>query len=251
MKSIIRHPNLTVSPLTGAITGLVTVTLLLSADIPFIDPASLILVMGGTLTAGIVAFEYQLITKAIREAVSVKSLRPFTLTERVHFFAETSQILRSKGNIALEQIASEQNDPLLRKGLQLVADGYPESEIRYALSLDIRILKDQRRTSVDVLNFLASVAPAAGLIGTVIGLILMLSNIGSSSELGNGMSLALLTTLYGAILSYLVLQPLATRLDKSSQNIELLHNLTLEGVMTLSKGVNPILVQEHLEAFAA
>jgi chemotaxis protein MotA len=132
-----------------------------------------------------------------------------------------------------------------------VADACPSEEIRYSLNLDIRIFKEQRRASVDVLTFLASVAPAAGLIGTVIGLILMLSDIESSADLGSGMSLALLTTLYGAMLSYLLLQPLATRLEKSLRDIDMLHSLTLEGIMALSKGINPSLVQEHLEAFAA
>lgn len=243
--------KLNVSPLTALVTGMVCLLGIFSEHIPFLDIGSLLLVFGGTLLSGVVAFNSQNILTAFNDAFQTRALHPLAMNERVALFSEFAQIARSKSIIALEIYAQREEEPLLRKGLQLVADGTTIEEIRYALKLDISILNEQRKKSIDIIYYLASIAPAAGLIGTVIGLIMMLSQIENSSELSSGMSLALLTTLYGAILSYLVLQPLGTKLEKNSKDLEMMETLTLEGILALASGVNPQLVQERLESFAA
>jgi chemotaxis protein MotA len=248
--SYIPFPGFRASLLTGVILISLSGTILISEYIPFLDPFSLIIVLGGTLLSGIISFEANSITKAFNEAYHSKALNSFITTERLAYFSNLSQIARQKGNMALEKFARQEEDPILRKGLQMVADGTPVEEIRYLLNMDITVSKAQKTESVDILFYLASIAPAAGLIGTVTGLIFMLSQIENSSQLSSGMSLALLTTLYGAILSYLVLQPLATKLQKHIKDDEMLQILTLEGILALAKGINPQLMQERLEAFA-
>jgi chemotaxis protein MotA len=224
--------------------------LILGNNLTFIDPFSLLIVVGGTMLSCSISYEFPLMTQAIREACRRNNPEQLMIAERVAYFSNLSQIVRHKGHVSLEKFALQEDDPLMKKGLQLVADSTPVDDLHHILKTDISILKSQKSTSVEILFYLASVAPAAGLIGTVTGLVLMLSDIENSAQLGSGMSLALLTTLYGAILSYLVFQPLGTRLEKRLKDDEMLNKLSVEGILALAKGTNPQLMQERLEAFA-
>lgn len=216
----------------------------------FLDPTSVLIVFGGTFISGIISYDPPSISKALKESWQRSDIDQLYIAERVAFFSDLSQVMKRNGIFVLEKYAHQEEDPLLRKGLQLVADGSPIDEIRHILQTDTHVNKSQKTTSVEILFYLASVAPAAGLIGTVIGLIFMLADVENSSQLSSGMSIALLTTLYGAVLSYLVLQPLATRLEKRIKDEEMLQRLSIEGILALSKGTNPQLMQERLEAFA-
>ncbi len=246
----IPQPNLRASILTTIVLIGIIAGIFLSNHVPFLDPVSLLIVVGGTLISGSIGYEFPSIIKALKEAYRSKSHDQMQIAERIAYFSNLSHIVRHKGNIALEKFASQEDEPLMKKGLQLVADGTPQDELRHILSTDISVLKAQKASSVEILHYLASIAPAVGLIGTVIGLIMMLGNIEDSSQLGNGMSIALFTTLYGAVMSYLILQPLAAKLEKKLKDEEMLQHLTIEGILALSKGINPQLMQERLEAFA-
>lgn len=233
------------------VSGIVILTIiLLSEYIPFLDPFSLFLVIGGTLVSGCIAYNFDSIISSIKTSYYCTPLNQIEFENRIAYFSTLSQIVRHKGNIALEKFASNEEEPLMKKGLQLLADGAPHEELKHLLSNDISVIRAQKESSIEILHYLASVAPAAGLIGTIAGLIIMLGDIENSSQLSSGMSLALLTTLYGAILSNLVLQPLATKLDKKLKDEEMLHRLSLEGILALSKGLNPQLMHERLEAFS-
>jgi chemotaxis protein MotA len=244
------QPRLRASILTAVITISAAGLFFLSNYVAFIDPFSLLIVLGGTLLSGSISYELPSIIKAFREAYQSKSVDQMQIAERVAYFSNLSFIVRQKGNVALEKFAQQEEEPLMKKGLQLIADGTELNELRHILKTDASLFKTQRYASVDILFYLASIAPAAGLIGTVTGLVFMLSDIENTSQLSTGMSLALLTTLYGAVLSYLILQPLGTRLEKQIKGEEMLHQLSIEGMIALSKGTNPQLMQERLEAFA-
>jgi chemotaxis protein MotA len=242
--------NLRASILTALLLLFTAGIFILSNYVAFIDPFSLLIVFGGTLLSGSISYELPSIVRAVREAYYSRPVDQMQIVERVAYFSNLSHIVRQKGNIALEKFAHQEDEPLMKKGLQLVADGTDTEELRHMLNTDVSILKTQKTASVEILFYLASVAPAAGLIGTVTGLIFMLSDVENTAQLSTGMSLALLTTLYGAVLSYLVLQPLGTRLEKQIKGEEMLNQLSVEGIIALSKGSNPQLMQERLEAFA-
>lgn len=217
----------------------------------FLDVTSFLIVFGGTLLAGIVSFSLEEVLASIREAIYSKKLHPYEYIAKIDYFAELAVIKRTKGDFSLENYAKVEVDPMIKKGLQLIADGVAASEIRQVLTLDYRVKLEKSRYSIKILSHLASVAPAAGLIGTVVGLVQMLGNLNSSQDLSNGLSVALLTTLYGAVASYIVLQPLATKLEDHVESEGTLLDLTVEGLVSIASGHPPQIVKERLEAFAS
>lgn len=234
--------------------GVFISALLLSMDLfslKFFDVPSLLIVCGGTLLAGAVSYSFEEVIAAIKEAVGSKKIHSYEYISKIEYFAELAVIKRTQGDFSLENYARVESDPMIKKGLQLIADGISPEEIRQVLTLDYRIKFEKSKYSVKILSQLASVAPAAGLIGTVIGLVQMLGNLQNAQDLSNGLSVALLTTLYGAVISYLCLQPLATKLEDHLESEGILLDLIVEGIVSIASGHGPQILKERLEAFAS
>jgi chemotaxis protein MotA len=217
----------------------------------YFDLASIFIVFGGIFLAGLVSSDYEQLVSAVKDALNSSKIDPSEFSIRINYFAEMATIKRNHGEFSLENFARKAEVPMIKKGLQLIADGIPIEELRHSLSLDYRLTLEKKRNSVKIINQLATVAPAAGLIGTVVGLVQMLGTLENSLELTQGLSVALLTTLYGAVISYLILQPLANKLESHIETEDMLLDLTLEGLVSIAQGYNPQLLKERLEAFAA
>ncbi len=217
----------------------------------FIDMTSIVIVVGGTFGAGIFSYGINDIRNAISDAISYKSNGKQDFEAQLLKLIKISKVAKNQGPLSLEKLAKATNDSLLRKGLQLIADSTSSEKIRHTLEIESRLGKSQIQEQITILSSLAAIAPALGLIGTVIGLVQMLSGITDSETLGQGMSVALLTTLYGAVLSYLVLQPLAIKLEKKLRDKEILDELTQEGIEAIEEGLSPQLIEERLSPFAA
>ena len=243
--------NLQVKYLAAATLVILGVYFSFAGDFRFFDLPSVFIVFGGTFLAGIVSSDFDQMSAALQDSIYSKKPDAIEFLSRIHFFAEMATVKRARGEFSLEAFAQTAKDPMIKKGLQLIADGVTVEELKHVLTLDYRLLLEKRRNSVKLLNQLAAVAPAAGLIGTVIGLVQMLGQLNNSSELTQGLSIALLTTLYGAIISYLILQPLANKLESHIESEDMLLDLTVEGLISVALGFNPQLLKERLESFAA
>lgn len=235
--------------ITSGILALVYLTV--GTDFRFFDLLSVVIVLGGTALAGLVSYSFDELNTAVKDSIHSRKIDPREFSERINYFAELALIKRTKGDFSLENYARSEYDPMIKKGLQLIADGVRVEELRQALNLDYRLLLEKRRSSIKILNQLAAIAPASGLIGTVIGLVQMLGQINNSAELSHGLSVALLTTLYGAVLSYLILQPLANKLEDHIEGEDMLLDLTVEGLVSIGAGYAPQLLKERLESYAA
>ncbi len=227
------------------------VYLMVVTEFRFLDPLSILIVVGGTCLAGLVSYDLEDLKFAISESLHSKKVDSREFDHRIEYFAELASIKKVKGDVSMEDFAKAEYDSMIKKGLQLIADGVSVDEIRKYLIIDYRIILEKKRYSIKILNQLAAVAPAAGLIGTVVGLIQMLSMVNNSSELSHGLSVSLLTTLYGAVLSYLFLQPLANKLESHIEGEDMLLDLTVEGVVAIASGYAPQLLRERLESFAS
>lgn len=225
----------------GAIAMMVIAIALGGSPAAFVDLPAVLIVLGGTTLVTLAGFTWA----ELRHAVTVMG-RTVTYRRReprsaaVHMlevaeFARFNGILKLQGSVH-QGTASE---PLLHKGLQLVIDGVDPDEVEAMLREDVISRHHRHARTIAVLRRAAEVAPAMGLIGTLIGLVQMLGNLTDPEAIGPGMAVALLTTFYGACLANLVFTPLASKLERNSDDETLLDRLYLLGVLSIGRKDNP------------
>lgn len=214
----------------------------------FIDAPSVLIVIGGGLAATLIRFPLAGVVGAFgtggKVAFTHVKVEPRELIEKI---AEMGDIVRRSGPLGLESI--EIDEPNLAKGSQMIADGYDGSFIRDSLELNrdqylTRLMEGQR-----VFKSLGDAAPAFGMIGTLVGLVQMLANMDDPSSIGPSMAIALLTTLYGAVISNLVCLPIADKLTAKLGYEEINQTLVIDGVMSVREGKSPALIREMLMAY--
>ena len=145
----------------------------------------------------------------------------------------------------LEDIKS----PFMRKGIMLIVDGSNSELVKNVMETEIYYLQERHGRSIAVLNTGAAYAPAFGMVGTLIGLIVMLLTLEDSSALGPSMATALITTLYGVLLANLVFSPLAKKLSALSAQEVMYNEMILEGILSIQDGENPRMIRDKLESF--
>jgi chemotaxis protein MotA len=161
-----------------------------------------------------------------------------------------SEKARREGLLALEDDLDELEDDFLRKGIQLVVDGTDPEIIRNIMETELNNMQTRHEQGIKVFEDWGLFAPAFGMIGTLIGLIIMLQNLGGDqSAIGSGMSAALITTLYGAVFANSVLIPIANKLIYVNEQEILIREIMIEGTLSIQSGDNPRIVKEKLVSF--
>ena len=158
-------------------------------------------------------------------------------------------INRRDGALALEQEIPKVSDIFFVKGLQMLVDGQDSESMRNLMFLEIDNVRERHSVGKKILEFMGAAAPAFGMIGTLIGLITMLAQIEDKSAIGIGMSTALITTLYGAVLGYLVFLPVKRKLEDRDEGESLVKEIMIEGILSIQSGDNPRILEEKLLAF--
>ncbi|GAU08386.1 motility protein A [Desulfoplanes formicivorans] len=228
----------------GLVLGAIGKSILLFFNIP-----SLLIVVGGTIGATLI--NYPLghvlgVMGVIKNTIFSKLESPAEIIEQ---FMDYAKRARREGILSLEPVIKEIDDEYLKKGLQLTVDGLEPEIIRDILETEIAYLEERHGNGAEVVSVMGAFAPALGMIGTVIGLILMLQTMNDPSTIGPSMAVALITTFYGAVLSNLVFNPLAGKLRLRSKEEVLIREMILEGVLSISKGENPRIIQEKLNSY--
>ncbi len=215
----------------------------------FIDVQSAVMVIGGTLGATLIANPLPDVIGLV--SVYMKSIKntqisPNELIEKIVGFAETA---RREGILALEAAVEEADDAFLSGGIRLAVDGTEPDLIMDILETELRFVEERHKHGQEIIARMASTAPAFGMIGTLVGLVIMLKNMDDPAAIGPGMAIALLTTLYGSILANIFLDPIAAKL-KTYSGIELLaKQMIIEGIMSIQSGDNPRIVEHKLSVF--
>ncbi len=185
-------------------------------------------------------------------------MRYFRLTLRIPNYEEEriisqlvtfSEKARREGLLALEDDLEEVEDEFLRKGIQLVVDGTDPDIIKNILYNELNQVQTRHAIGINLFDDWSKLAPAFGMIGTLIGLITMLAQIEDKSAIGIGMSTALITTLYGAVLGYLVFLPVKRKLEDRDEGESLVKEIMIEGILSIQSGDNPRILEEKLLAF--
>lgn len=235
----------------GMITGAVVVfiAIFLGGSLSqFIDVPSILIVLGGGLAATLIRFPLNGIMGAFVVGSKVgfthKKIEPRDLVEQI---TEMADVVRKSGPLGLENVEIE--DPTLAKGVQYIADGYETDFIRESMERERDLYLERLAEGKRVFKGLGDSAPAFGMIGTLVGLVQMLANMDDPSTIGPSMAIALLTTLYGALLSNLVCLPLVDKLDAKFDVEELNQTLVIDGVMQIRESKSPAIIREMLIAY--
>ncbi|MDD3311023.1 motility protein A [Pseudodesulfovibrio sp.] len=230
--------------------GLVVSAILTGSSLMiFVSIPSFLIVVGGTVGAALVNYPmgYVIGVVGVIKNTFFSGLEsPQDVIERFKDYANRA---RREGILSLEPLIKEIDDDYMRKGLQLTVDGLEPQTIQEILETEISYLSERHATGADVVAVMGSLAPAMGMIGTVIGLVQMLQTMSDPSTIGPAMAVALLTTLYGALLANLLFNPMAGKLKARSKEEVLLREMIMEGILAISKGENPRIIEEKLNSY--
>jgi chemotaxis protein MotA len=221
----------------------------------FADLASFIMVAGGTLAATFISYEprYVILSlKLILRIVMSPRIGRNVLKNEVGRVIRWAYTVQKNGIPALEAEAkkSTSDDKFLKFGIDMVISGYTGAEVREIMNTTIETTFGRNTVQVDILQNMASAAPAFGMIGTLVGLIIMLDNMGGDpSSLGKGLAVALLTTLYGVLMARIILIPAATKILQREQIIRFRNYLVAEGLALLADKKSPRYIQDKMNSF--
>jgi len=240
-----------IATIAGIIAGsaVVAVAIIIGGDVgTFLNLPSILIVIGGGFAATVIRFPLKNVFMALalggKVAFTHKHSDPKAMIDQI---ADLAEKVRREGPLALDNM--EIDDPFLSKGAQYVADGYDPVFIQEALELE----RDQLLSRLDegqrIYKAIGDAAPAFGMIGTLVGLVQMLSSMEDPSTIGPAMAVALLTTLYGAVVANLIALPISDKLGTKGKITDVSATLTIDGVMQLAAGKNPNLIREMLVAY--
>ncbi|QHS23046.1 flagellar motor protein MotP [Virgibacillus sp. MSP4-1] len=215
----------------------------------FVQASSILVVLGGLLGAILINFslkDLKLTLRVFKEAFNTES---YDLKELIRLFVGLSEKARREGLLALENEVDEVEDPYIRKGVLLAIDGIEPEVINDIMNAEIVAMEERHQRGRAIFQKAGEYAPAWGMIGTLIGLVLMLNNLSNPETIGPSMAVALLTTFYGTLLANLVFNPLAGKLENKTDEEIFLKQVVIEGVIGVQSGQNPKILEEKLSAF--
>jgi chemotaxis protein MotA len=230
--------------------GLILTAIVIAGDPGvYVNPQAFLIVIGGacaaTMTSVSIARFFDIPRIAYRALFSRATDPMGTLRQLV----QLAEIARRDGILALEMRIDELEDPFLVRGVEMAVDGTDPEVIQTVMETELEYLIARHDAGRGTLESLGRFAPAFGMIGTLIGLVAMLSNMNDPKRIGVGMSAALITTLYGALLANLVFLPLAEKLALRSNEEVLVKQIIIQGVMSIQAGDNPRSVRAKLLTF--
>ncbi|WP_016957817.1 flagellar motor protein PomA [Catenovulum sp. SX2] len=239
----------TVVGIVGAV-GFIVMAMMLGGDLGmFADVPSVLIVFCGSLFVVLSNFtmgQFFGIGKVMGKAFMFKIETPEELIQKS---VEMADAARKGGFLALEE--AQIDNPFMRKGVDMLVDGHDGDVVKATLSKDIELTTERHEAGVSLLKALGDVAPAMGMIGTLIGLVAMLSNMDDPKAIGPAMAVALLTTLYGAFLSNVIALPLAAKLQLRTEEEKLNQLLILDAILGIQDGQNPRVIEGVLKNYIA
>lgn len=236
-------PGIDFATLLGAVGAFTVIALAMAlggSPEAFVDVPALLIVFGGTFLVTTISFSFDEIIKSqgiMFRALVFNSEVPDSAALRIMALADAA---RRNGVLALEKhLPALGQERFLLHAIGLIVDGNPTEEIERVLNSEIQATADRHLRAAGVLRRAGEVAPAMGLIGTLVGLVQMLGNLEDPATIGPAMAVALLTTFYGAILANMVFLPLASKLERNSQMEIRINQIYALGAASISRQENP------------
>lgn len=244
-------PGALIGLIIGA--GLIMVSIVMSggasAVMGYIDIPSIMIVVGGTLASTIIRFPIPTVIGAIAVAKKTVFVKIGSPDEEIRRLVDYCKVSRREGLLGLEKEIEKIDNAFLIKAVRLLVDGSDSDTLRSILGTEIDYIRQRHSSGRGILEFAGMIAPAFGMIGTLIGLVDMLKKLDDPSKIGAGMAVALITTFYGVLIANLLCIPLAGRLDTLSKKELLLKEIIMEGVISIQKGDPPLITEDKLKSF--
>jgi chemotaxis protein MotA len=229
-------------------------TLLPPQIINFFDASSVFIVIGCTVAIIVASFppsQLKAIPKHFKTLMNTKRYNPLSVIDEL---VELAQVARKSGLLALEEKGNQQSDPFFKQCIMLIVDNNEADQVREIMMNDIEQSSARHEAAAGMYDKGSSVAPAFGMVGTLVGLINMLKGMNMDSAEGAGnigpaMGTALITTLYGCILAHMIFGPIANQLRQRDEEETLCKLIIVEGIMSIQSGANPKFLREKLMTF--
>jgi chemotaxis protein MotA len=216
-----------------------------------LQPTAALIVFGGTLGAVLIQFPMSVVLGAfrrLRQIFSAPRVDPLaTVAELVRYANQA----RREGIVSLDQHLEEIDEPFLRKSLMLAVDGTEPQELRSMMELELDNQAEQQETFAHVFESAGGFSPTIGIIGAVLGLIQVMQHLDKIDEVGRGIAVAFVATIYGVGAANLFLLPAAGKLKLRIREEQLIREMTLEGVVSILEGMNPRMLETKLLGFLA
>ncbi len=221
----------------------------------FLDAASFAMVVGGTLGATFISYEPRYVLLSLKLVMKIMNSPAIT---RDMLRAEVGRLIRwayavqKNGPVALESESKKavRGDLMLKFGVDCVISGYTGEEVREIMGNFVESTYGRNMAPVNIMKDMAASAPAFGMVGTLVGLIIMLDNMGGDpSELGKGLAVAMLTTLYGVIFSRMLFMPAASKMAQRESILRFRNYIVVEGLVMLAEKKSPRYIQDRLNGF--
>jgi len=238
--------------LIGIVLGVgVVVYSIVSGGFPeiYLSLPSILVTLGGGIASTLVSYRLKEIGQIMKVTAQAFSRKEINLQETIRLLVSLSQKARREGLLALESEQENIEDDFIRRSLQLIVDGVEPEMIKESLDLELDNMALRHERGQELFRTMGALFPAWGMIGTLIGLVNLLKSMDDPSKIGSAMALALITTLYGAILSHFICNPIATKLSIKSREEIQQKEMVIEGILSIQAGENPRIMEHKLKTF--
>lgn len=214
-----------------------------------LKPTAALIVLGGTFGATFLSFPLNNIIKACKDVVQVfvpPQQNPEEVIQQIVGYANKA---RKNGLIALDEDAKQIKDQFMKQGMEMLVDGMASEEIVDILQIEMTNFEESNKISAEVFESAGGFAPTIGIIGAVLGLIHVMSNLSDTSALGAGIAVAFVATIYGLMTANIICLPISTKIKKRIKEQGLIKEIIVEGLSSILKGENPRLIEKRLRGF--
>ena len=248
-----------IASLIGLVSGIIFVLLaiLFGANMDFLavgefaDGVSVLVVIGGTLASTLIAYPLPTVMKAFKAAKLIFMPPKYDHSESISRIITLSNLARREGVLALEETAQNMDDPFLKKGVMLVVDGGDPELVRSVMETEMTFVENRHNSIASVWDAISAAAPAWGMVGTMVGMVLLLGALDDMDALAANMAVVLITTFYGGLIANFLATPIATKLKQINAEEMLQKEVLIEGILSIQAGENPRIIEEKLKAFIA
>ena len=210
---------------------------------------SALIVLGGTIGAVMITTPLPVLIRAAKKFGGVFFVTQESAADAIEEIIEYARQARKNGIVSLESQAEAIEDPFLKKALGLAVDGIESARIRDIMELEIQLAEEKLEAEAKVFEAAGGYAPTIGIIGAVLGLIQVMKNLANIDEVGRGIAVAFVATIYGVASANILFLPAANKLKARARHTIQIKELVLEGVLWMAEGVNQKLIRIKLEAY--
>ena len=215
----------------------------------FFNASSIMIVFGGTLAATLISAPLPKLISAMKASTKILKTPDNDPVNAIENIINLANIARKEGILALEETARNMDDKFLQKGVMLIVDGTDPELVRNILDTELAYIETRHAEIRGIWDTIGAMAPAWGMIGTLIGLVMMLQDLSDPDSIGPSMAVALITTFYGSVIANYIAIPIANKLKVFSAEEILIKEVLIEGMLSVQAGENPRIIEEKLKAF--